>query len=272
MAEATIGALANLATATAADRGVVATLTEANARLAKHLEDNSNELRELKALIKKDRFEKRVQRSFNPSPENYCWTHGYKVANTHTRLSCKFPKQGHKREATRTDNMGGSQANKEWCSGATTLNNKSMFEECRPPPIIKPHETAIVDYGCTGHFLLVNAPFLNKVKSQNPLTVRLPNGATTESSHTAELNIPELNAAASIAHVSPGMANHYLLSVGQLCNEGYIVTFKNDSVTICDPQEFQILNGARDLDTGLWRINLRKYNQQLQQSVANNFY
>jgi hypothetical protein len=56
IAEATIGALANLATATAADRGVVTTLTEANARLVKQLEDNSNELRELKALIKKERI------------------------------------------------------------------------------------------------------------------------------------------------------------------------------------------------------------------------
>jgi hypothetical protein len=53
LAEATIGALANLATATATDRGVVATLTEANARLVKELEDNSNELREIKVLIKK---------------------------------------------------------------------------------------------------------------------------------------------------------------------------------------------------------------------------
>jgi hypothetical protein len=60
MAEATIGAISNLATATAAYRGVVATLTEANARLVKQLEDNSNELRELKVLIKKERFEKRV--------------------------------------------------------------------------------------------------------------------------------------------------------------------------------------------------------------------
>jgi hypothetical protein len=59
MAEATIGTLANLATATAADRGVVAALTQANARLVKQLEDNSNELRELKALIKKERTEKR---------------------------------------------------------------------------------------------------------------------------------------------------------------------------------------------------------------------
>jgi hypothetical protein len=45
MAEATIGALANLATATAADRGVVAALTQANSRLVKQLEENSSELR-----------------------------------------------------------------------------------------------------------------------------------------------------------------------------------------------------------------------------------
>jgi hypothetical protein len=113
LAEATIGALDNLATADASDRGVVATFTEANARLARQLEDNSNELRELKALIKKERVEKRIQRSFNPSPINYCWTHGYKVGNTHTSLTCKLPKPGHKRGATRADNMGGSQANKE---------------------------------------------------------------------------------------------------------------------------------------------------------------
>jgi hypothetical protein len=55
MDEATIGALSNLATATATDRGVVATLTEANARLTKQLEDNTIELRELKALLKKER-------------------------------------------------------------------------------------------------------------------------------------------------------------------------------------------------------------------------
>jgi hypothetical protein len=113
MAETTIGALANLATATTADRGVVATLTEFNARLAKQLEDNSTELRELKALLKKERTERRGQRTFNLYPKKYCWTRGYKVANTHTSLSCNFPKQGHKREATRADNMGDSQANKE---------------------------------------------------------------------------------------------------------------------------------------------------------------
>jgi hypothetical protein len=168
--------------------------------------------------------------------------------------------------------MGGSQADKEWCVRVTTLNNKSFFEDCQTHPLLKPHETAIVDSGCTGHFLLVNAPCLNKVKSQNQLTVWLPNGATMESSHTAVLNIPELNKAASIAHVFPGLANHYLLSVGQLCNEGCTVTFRNASVAICNSQELQILKVAWDLDTGLWRINLQKEHQQPQLALANNVY
>jgi hypothetical protein len=58
-AEATIGVLANIATATAAYRGVVAALAQENSRLAKQLEDNSAELRELKALLNKERREKR---------------------------------------------------------------------------------------------------------------------------------------------------------------------------------------------------------------------
>jgi hypothetical protein len=92
--------------------------------------------------------------------------------------------------------------------------------------------------------------------------VRLPNGATVDSSHTSELDIPELNAAASKAHVFPGMANHSLLSVEQFCDKGYIVTFKQDTVTICDSGNSQIISGPRDLKTGLWRINLKQTNNK----------
>jgi hypothetical protein len=60
MDEATIGALANLATATATDRGVVAALTQANARLVKQLEETSSELRELWALHHQERRDRRV--------------------------------------------------------------------------------------------------------------------------------------------------------------------------------------------------------------------
>jgi hypothetical protein len=129
-----------------------------------------------------------------------------------------------------------------------------------------------MDSGCTGHFLLVTAPCLNKVKSRNPLRVRLPNGATMESSHTADLDIPELNAAASKAHVLPGMAHHYLLSVGQLCDEGYIVTFQKDTVTICNSEISKLLSGPRDETTGLWRINLKQPNKHIPDPIANNVY
>jgi hypothetical protein len=92
------------------------------------------------------------------------------------------------------------------------------------------------------------------------------------SSRTAELDIPELNAAESKAHIFPGMANHSLLSVGQLCDEGYIVTFKRALATICDSEKFQILSGPRDLNKGLWRINLKQTDNHIPEPIANNVY
>jgi hypothetical protein len=90
MAESTIGALANLATATAADRGAVAALTQANARLVKQLEEISSELRELRALHYQERRDRRVPRNDNATANNYCWTHGYKVGRTHTSLTLPY--------------------------------------------------------------------------------------------------------------------------------------------------------------------------------------
>jgi hypothetical protein len=113
MAKTTIRALAILATATAADRGVAAALTQANSRLVKQLEETSSELRELKAMVHHERRDRRGRRNVNATAKNYCWTHGYKVGKTHTSLSCNTHNPGHKTEATRADNMGVSQANKE---------------------------------------------------------------------------------------------------------------------------------------------------------------
>jgi hypothetical protein len=93
-----------------------------------------------------------------------------------------------------------------------------------------------------------------------------------ESTHTASLGIPQLNKSASIDFFFTGMANHSLLSVGQLCNEGYSITFRIDAVTIYNSQDVQILKGACDLDTGLWQFNLRKEYQQHPHEVANNVY
>jgi hypothetical protein len=93
-----------------------------------------------------------------------------------------------------------------------------------------------------------------------------------ESYHTTELDIPKMNTAASKAYFPPGMAHHSLLSVGKLCDEGYIVTFKQVTVTICDSEKSQILSGPRDLNTGLWRINLKQTNNHIPEPISNNVY
>jgi hypothetical protein len=53
LAGAAIDAFTNLATSTVVDRGIVTTLTEANSRLTKQLEDSSQTLKEIKALPQK---------------------------------------------------------------------------------------------------------------------------------------------------------------------------------------------------------------------------
>jgi hypothetical protein len=95
-----LGAFENLATATAVDRSVVAQLTEANSRLAKQLEYDATALTEVNALLKKERADRASggnsdrppHRSLTPSSDNYFWSHGYKVARTHTSQTCMYPK------------------------------------------------------------------------------------------------------------------------------------------------------------------------------------
>jgi hypothetical protein len=93
-----------------------------------------------------------------------------------------------------------------------------------------------------------------------------------ESSHTADLDIPKLNANVSKAHVFPGMAHHSLLSVGQLCDEGYIVTFQRDTVIICNSDNSKLLSGPRDDTTGLWRINLKQPSKTILDPISKNVY
>jgi hypothetical protein len=73
-------------------------------------------------------------------------------------------------------------------------------------------------------------------------------------------------------HVFPGMAHHSLLSVGQLCNEEYITTFQEDTVTICNSENSKLLSGRRDGTTGLWQINLKQTNKNISDPIAYNVY
>jgi hypothetical protein len=51
-----------------------------------------------------------------------------------------------------------------------------------------------------------------------------------------------------------------------------IVTFKQDTVTICNSGSSKLLSGPRDVTTGLWRINLKQTNKHIPNPIANNVY
>jgi hypothetical protein len=93
----TVDAIAQLATATASDRGTVATPTTTNAKLANQLEaahaliaQLKNEIATLKSNIKPAwQGQRQVKTTYNNS---YCWSHGYQVAKSHTSATCNMKK------------------------------------------------------------------------------------------------------------------------------------------------------------------------------------
>jgi hypothetical protein len=103
--EETAAALANLATATAADRQVMANLTNTIEALTKQLASSQEENNKLKQQLKQR------QQTVRPNT-NYCWSHGFVVGMKHTSETCRLPKDGHQRAATRANPMGGNMTGK----------------------------------------------------------------------------------------------------------------------------------------------------------------
>ena len=110
--EETAEALANLATATASDRKAMETLTNTVATLTQQLSAKDAEIKKLKEQLANKRKKETAAKPEPTDNGSYCWSHGYCVAANHTSCTCRFPKPGHKKEATRDNNMGGSQAGK----------------------------------------------------------------------------------------------------------------------------------------------------------------
>jgi predicted RNase H-like nuclease (RuvC/YqgF family) len=114
----TVEAIAQLATATASDRGKVAALTTTNAKLATQLEaahaqiaQLKNEIATLKNKIKPALQGQRPVKTTNN--DSYCWSHRYQVAKSHMSVTCNMKKSGHQDAATKSNSMGGVQWGKE---------------------------------------------------------------------------------------------------------------------------------------------------------------
>jgi hypothetical protein len=114
----TVDAIAQLATATASDRGTVATLTATNAKLATQLDAAHAQIAQLKneiaTLKNKIRPAWQGQRPVKiTNNDSYCWSHGYQVAKSHTSATCNMKKSGHQDAANKNNPMGGVKWGKE---------------------------------------------------------------------------------------------------------------------------------------------------------------
>jgi small-conductance mechanosensitive channel len=108
----TAEAIAQLSTAMASYRGMVAMLTTTNAKLANQLEAAHALIAQLKSEIAtlKIKIEPLLQGQGPARTTNnnsYCWSHGYQVAKSHTSATCNVRKSGHQEAATKIDTMGG---------------------------------------------------------------------------------------------------------------------------------------------------------------------
>jgi hypothetical protein len=107
-----------LVTATASDRGTVATLTTTNAKLATQIEDAQSYIAQLKddiaALKNKIKPAWKGQRLHKTTNnDSNCWSHGYQIARSHTSATCNMKKRGHQDAANKNNTMGGVQWGKE---------------------------------------------------------------------------------------------------------------------------------------------------------------
>jgi hypothetical protein len=231
-----VTAMSNLATATvtSADRETVATLTRA-------IETMTDQLKAKDILSKSQEAELRrllgaqgnarptttvgstnayVRKSYKTNNENYSWSHVYQVGLNHTSANCNKKAPGHKDNATKTTIMRGDTWGSEflWQDGEvqiTYLSSQNFMNYLNFTPSIPSQSTALLDSGCTAHFLLANSKCSNKIPATTPLAVRLTNGDTIASTHTATLNMPSLPHAARQAHILTGLAQHSLLYVGK---------------------------------------------------------
>jgi hypothetical protein len=263
-----VDAIAQLATATASDRGMVATLTTTNAKLVTQLEaahaiiaQLKSEIATLKSKIKPAWQGQRPAKTTNN--DSYCWSHGYQVAKLHTSATCNVRKNGHQDTATKIDTMGGEQWGKEWRGGAAKeiddkLDHFALSLDCTPSNFkATTDDTAILDSRCTRNVLSAAALCSDKQAAHVPLNVNMPNGTTIQSSHTCNLLLTNLPPQARQDHILPGLVHNSLISVGQLCNNECSATFTQDQVTVSKKGK-NVMYGSRDPKSRLWRVNLKE--------------
>jgi hypothetical protein len=134
------------------------------------------------------------------------------------------------------------------------INDKLIIPSSSPSSSSGPPALLIADSGSTGNYVSSNFPVLNVIPTNKPIHITIPDGSTLTSTHEGILDFPLLSPAARHVHIFPALHHCSLLSIGQLCDAGYTVTFDATIMQVSDMHQTVLLTGQRSHDTGLWHV------------------
>jgi hypothetical protein len=128
------------------------------------------------------------------------------------------------------------------------------------------YKTEILDNECTSHYLKWGSYCTNMQWAHMPIHIKLPDGQKLASTATADLAIHNFNHRARSAHIINGLATHYLLSCGKICDAGYRVLFDEGKAKIFEGDVTVhgkvLMKGQRNTSTWLWTVPLDNKNQE----------
>jgi hypothetical protein len=113
--------------------------------------------------------------------------------------------------------------------------------------------TALIDTACTHHIATEDFHVIDKVITNNPIALTIPNGAQIESTHEAHLDIPGLPQAATLTHIVPDI-RYSLVSLSQICDHGGTATVTADKINM-EYDGKTVMTASRSNDTSLWHLD-----------------
>ena len=111
---------------------------------------------------------------------------------------------------------------------------------------------AIADTGGTSIFIMKGMPVKNLCKSDNPITISLPDGSKVTSTHICDINIPGLPTVLT-GHIVPGITMASLIGIRILCKAGCKVVFDDEKCEVFYKNNI-ILRGYKDPTRVLWTL------------------
>ena len=134
-----------------------------------------------------------------------------------------------------------------------TSNCKTKHKkvECVNTITIAPTHT-IADTGATSIFIMKGTPVKNLRRTNNPITISLPDSSKVTSTHICDIKIPGLPTVLT-GHIVPGITIASLIGIQILCKAGCKVVFDNKKCEVFYKNNI-ILRGYKDPTTNLWTL------------------